>query len=86
MTYQERGRDSDKQATSSLIHRSAVHGLAVILLVSLLVRGPQAENCLEIIIPYAPILVTSRSKAQVCCRLPAVIVGSNPIGGHGCLL
>ena len=29
--------------------------------------------------------VTARSKAWVCGRSPAEIVGSNPIGGHGCL-
>jgi hypothetical protein len=30
--------------------------------------------------------VSARSKAWVCCRSPAEIVGSNPTGeGHGCL-
>ena len=28
--------------------------------------------------------MAARSKAQVCGRSPAEIVGSNPIGGHGC--
>ena len=30
--------------------------------------------------------VAARSKAQVCGRSPAEIVGSNPTGGHRCLL
>jgi len=29
--------------------------------------------------------VAARSKALVCGRSPAEIVGSNPTGGHGCL-
>ena len=29
--------------------------------------------------------VAARSKTGVCGRSPAVIVGSNPAGGHGCL-
>ena len=29
--------------------------------------------------------VAARSKAWVCGRSPAETVGSNPIGGHGCL-
>ena len=30
--------------------------------------------------------VAARSKAYVCGRSPTEIVGSNPTGGHGCLL
>jgi hypothetical protein len=29
--------------------------------------------------------VSARSKAYVCGRSPAEIVGSHPTGGHGCL-
>ena len=32
-----------------------------------------------------PVPVAARSKAWVCGRSPAEIVGSNPTGGHGCL-
>ena len=32
-----------------------------------------------------PVPVAARSKAWVCGRSPAEIVGSNPKGGHGCL-
>ena len=32
-----------------------------------------------------PVPVAAQSKAQVCGRSPAEIVGSNPAGGHGCL-
>ena len=32
-----------------------------------------------------PVPVAARSKTWVCGRSPAEIVGSNPIGGHGCL-
>jgi len=32
-----------------------------------------------------PVPVAARSKAQVCGRSPAEIVGSNPTGGHRCL-
>jgi len=32
-----------------------------------------------------PVPVAARSKAYVCGRSPAGIVGSNPTGGHGCL-
>ena len=32
-----------------------------------------------------PVPVAARSKAKVCGRSPAEIVGSNPTGGHGCL-
>jgi hypothetical protein len=33
---------------------------------------------------YMPVLVATRSKASVCRRALAEIVGSNPNGGHGC--
>jgi len=33
--------------------------------------------------PYMRVPVASRSKASVCGRSPAEIVGSNPTGGHG---
>ena len=33
----------------------------------------------------SPVPVAARSKAQVCGRSPAEIVGSNHTGGHGCL-
>ena len=32
-----------------------------------------------------PVPVAARSKAYVCGRSPAEIVGSNPTRGHGCL-
>ena len=32
-----------------------------------------------------PVPVAARSKAWVCGRSPAEIVGSNPTGGHGCV-
>jgi hypothetical protein len=32
-----------------------------------------------------PVPVVARSKAQVCGRSPAEIVGSNSTGGHRCL-
>ena len=32
-----------------------------------------------------PVPLAARSKAWVCGRSPAEIVGSNPTGGHGCL-
>jgi hypothetical protein len=34
---------------------------------------------------YMPVPVAARSKALVCGRSSAEIVGSNPVGGHGCL-
>jgi len=34
---------------------------------------------------YLPFPVAARSKAYVCGRSPAEIVGSNPAGDHGCL-
>ena len=33
-----------------------------------------------------PIPVAERVKASVCGRSPAGIAGSNPAGGHGCLV
>jgi hypothetical protein len=36
-----------------------------------------------VFLDYIP--VARRSKARVCGRSPAVIAGSNPAGGHGCL-
>jgi hypothetical protein len=32
-----------------------------------------------------PVPVAARSKALVCGRSPAEILGSNPTGGYGCL-
>ena len=36
-------------------------------------------------LPIQPVLVAPRSKAKVCGRSPAEIVGSNHTGGLGCL-
>jgi hypothetical protein len=46
---------------------------------------PEDLNLVFYLYIYMPVPVATRSKAWVCGRLPAEIVGSNFTGGHGCL-
>jgi hypothetical protein len=46
---------------------------------------PQQGESLKTTTMQLPISVAARSKAWVCGRSPAGIMGSNPTGGHGCL-
>jgi hypothetical protein len=50
------------------------------IITKLCTAGSWKYTTVQFLVPMA-----ARSKAWVCGRLPAEIVGSNPTGGHGCL-
>jgi len=49
------------------------------------VFGIHHRFLLCVVMVIMPVRLAARSKAWVCDRSPAEIVGSNPTGGRGCL-